>query len=136
MLNEVKIHGYLGRDPELKEYTNSRGEKGEYVFFSVGVGRDFGDETDWFDVTMFGKRAKVIDKFFGKGSQILVWGRMQSSISEKDGKKTKFWKVLAEGFDFCDSKESARGSNNSAAQGEPVQDAPDTWEEQEGDIPF
>ena len=133
MLNRITIHGYLGRDPELKEYKNAKGESGKLVNFSVGVSRDFGEETDWFDATMFGKRAEVIDKFFRKGSQILVWGRMQSNTKEgEDGKKHKYWKLMAEGFDFCDSKDSPRGSSNNAAQGEPA----DSWTEQEGDIPF
>ena len=137
MRNSLEIHGYLGRDPELKDYKNSKGGTGKLVNFSVGVSRDFGEETDWFDVTMFGKRAEVIDKFFRKGSQIFVWGRMQSKIVQDDeGKNHKYWKLIAEGFDFCDSKESARGSSNAAAQGEPVENAPDSWEEQEGDIPF
>ena len=26
MLNDIKIHGYLGRDPELKDYRNAQGE--------------------------------------------------------------------------------------------------------------
>ena len=134
MRNNIEIHGYLGRDPELKEYRNAKGETGKLVNFSVGVSRDFGEETDWFDVTMFGRRAEVIDKFFSKGSQIIVWGRMQSNVADNDGKKHKYWKLIAEGFDFCDSKDSPRGSSNEAAQGEPEQ--ADGWEEQEGDIPF
>ena len=133
MLNNIKIHGYLGRDPELKEYTNAKGETGKLVNFSVGVSR-VGDGTDWFDVTFFGRRAEVIDKFFGKGSQIVVSGRMQSTVSEKDGRKVKYWNILGEDFDFCDSKDSPRGSSSGAAQGEPEQ--ADGWEEQEGDIPF
>ena len=28
MLNEITIHGYLGRDPEIKDYTNAKGEAG------------------------------------------------------------------------------------------------------------
>ena len=133
MRNNIEIHGYLGRDPELKEYRNAKGETGKLVNFSVGVSRDFGEETDWFDVTMFGRRAEVIDKFFSKGSQIIVWGRMESSTKDgEDGKKRKFWKLKADGFDFCDSKDSPRGSSNEAAQGEKI----DNWEEQEGDIPF
>ena len=134
MRNNIEIHGYLGRDPELKEFEKD-GETRKLVNFSVGVSRDFGEETDWFDVTMFGRRAEVIDKFFSKGSQIIVWGRMESSTKYgEDGKKRKFWKLKAEGFDFCDSKDSPRGSNSPAAQGEPEQ--ADGWEEQEGDIPF
>ena len=131
MRNNIEIHGYLGRDPELKEFEKD-GETRKLVNFSVGVSRDYGDETDWFDVTMFGRRAEVIDKFFSKGSQIIVWGRMQSNVADNDGKKHKYWKLIAEGFDFCDSKDSPRGSSNEAAQGEKI----DNWEEQEGDIPF
>ena len=110
MLNHITIHGYLGRDPELKEYKNARGESGKLCNFSVGVSRDMTDETDWFDVTFFGRRAEVIEKFFSKGSQIIVSGRMQSDTVEKDGVKRKYWKLKGSDFDFCDSKDSPRGS--------------------------
>ena len=86
MHNHIVIHGYLGREPELKEYRNAQGETRNLVNFSVGVSR-VGDGTDWFDVTFFGKRAEVIEKFFSKGSQIIVSGRMQSDTVEKDGRK-------------------------------------------------
>ena len=126
MLNQITIHGYLGRQPELKEYKNARGETGHLVNFSVGVSR-VGDGTDWFDVTFFGKRAEVIEKFFSKGSQIIVSGRMQSDVYEKDGRKHKYWKVLGEDFDFCDSKDSPRGSAIVET---------DSFKAAEDDIPF
>ena len=127
MHNHITIHGYLGRDPELKEYRNARGEKNNLVNFSVGVSRDMGDETDWFDVTFFGRRAEVIDKFFSKGSQIIVTGRMQADTVEKDGRKHKYWKLIADDFDFCDSKESPRGSAIVET---------DSFKAAEDDIPF
>ena len=127
MHNQIVIHGYLGRDPELKEYKNARGEAGKLVNFSVGVSRDMGDETDWFDVTFFGKRAEVIEKFFSKGSQIIVSGRMQSDTVEKDGRKHKYWKLIGSSFDFCDSKDSPRGSAVVES---------DSFKAAEDDIPF
>lgn len=132
MLNHITIHGYLGRSPELKEYKNAKGETGHLVNFSVGVSR-VGDGTDWFDVTFFGRRAEVIEKFFGKGSQIIVSGRMQADTYEKDGQKRKSWKLIGEDFDFCDSKDSARGENNPAVKAE---DLPDSFENAEEDILF
>lgn len=126
MLNKITIHGYLGRDPELKEYTNAKGDTGHLCNLSVGVSR-VGDGTDWFDVTMFGKRAEVIEKFFSKGSQIIVTGRMQSDTYEKDGQKRKSWKLIAEDFDFCDSKDSPRGQNTVES---------DSFKAAEEDIPF
>lgn len=129
MLNDIKIHGYLGRDPELKEYRNARGETNNLVNFSVGVSRDMGDETDWFDVTFFGRRAEVIEKFFSKGSQIIVTGRMQSDTVEKDGRKHKYWKLIGSSFDFCDSKGTPRGDSN-------INDLSDSFKAAEDDIPF
>lgn len=130
MHNYIVIHGYLGRDPELKEYKNAKGEKNNLVNFSVGVSRDMGDETDWFDVTFFGRRAEVIEKFFSKGSQILVSGRMQSdTVKGDDGKNRKFWKLIGEKFDFCDSKGTPRGDSN-------LNDLSDSFKAAEDDIPF
>lgn len=126
MLNHITIHGYLGREPELKEYKNAQGETRSLVNFSVGVSR-VGDGTDWFEVTFFGKRAEVIDKFFGKGSQIIVSGRMQADTYEKDGQKRKSWKLIGEDFDFCDSKDSPRGQNTIES---------DSFTAAEEDIPF
>ena len=128
MLNKILIHGYLGRDPELKTYQNAQGETRSLCNFSVGVSR-VGEGTDWFDVTMFGKRAEVIEKFFSKGSQIIVSGRMQADVYEKDGQKRKSWKLIADDFDFCDSKDSPRGSSTE-------RDLDADWKAQEEDIPF
>ena len=121
MLNDIKIHGYLGKSPELKEYRNAKGETGHLVNFSVGVSRDNGDETDWFNCTAFGKRAEVIEKFFDRGSQIIVWGRMQSNKGKDD--KT-YWRLNVEGFDFCDKK-SSKSTDQS-----------DSWQELEENNPF
>ena len=126
MLNHITIHGYLGRSPELKEYRNAQGEGRKLCNLSVGVSR-INEGTDWFDVTFFGKRAEVVDKFFQKGSQIIVSGRMQSDTVEKDGKKHKYWKLIADDFDFCDSKDSPRGSAIVET---------DSFKAAEDDIPF
>ena len=128
MRNEITIHGYLGRDPELKEYKNAKGEAGKYCTFSVGVSRDNDDNTDWFNCIIFGKRAEVVDKWFHKGSQIIAWGRMQSDkYKDKDGNERIGWKMVVNGFDFCDSKGGKKEDGN---------DIPDNFKEQEEDIPF
>lgn len=134
-LNKITIHGYLGREPELKEYTNAKGETGKLVNLSVGVSRR--DEgTDWFEVTMFGKRAEVIEKWFSKGSQIVISGRMQSSVNEKDGVKRKYWKLIADDFDFCDSQDSPRGQSSAPKTEPAANNGADSFEDAEEDIPF
>lgn len=149
MLNRIELQGYLGRDPEL---TYQEGQNGRYarVAFSLGVGRDYGDGTDWFYCTMNGKRAEVIEKYFRKGSEILVSGRMESYKPQRDPNHTA-WLVKMDDFHFTrngtgsgSSTGSSSGSSAAPAQehqqSEPKQqtldDIPDSFEEAEDDIPF
>ena len=127
MLNFIIIHAYLGRDPELKEYKDRAGNTTYFTKLSAGCTRDMTDETDWFEVVIWGKRAQVVEKFFRKGSQILLWGRMESNVVEKDGVKTRYWQINGSGFDFCDSKDSPRGSATVES---------DSFKAAEDDIPF
>ena len=145
MLNRIELQGYLGRDPEL---TYQTGQNGQYarVAFSLGVGRDYGDGTDWFYCVMNGKRAEVIDKYFRKGSEILVSGRMESYKPKRDPDHTA-WLVKMDDFHFTRNGTGASSSSGSSAapaqqrqQSEPRQqtldDIPDSFESAEEDIPF
>ena len=149
MLNRIELQGYLGRDPELSE---RQGQNGPYksVAFSLGVGRDYGDGTDWFYCTMNGKRAEVIDKYFRKGSEILVSGRMESYKPKNDPDRTA-WLVRIDDFHFTrngiGSGSSTGSSSGSSAAPTPertqnehrqasFEDLPDSFEEAEEDIPF
>ena len=125
MLNEITLHGYLGRDPEL---TDAEGQNGPYkkVSFSIGVSRDYGDDTDWFRCIMYGKRAEVIDKFFSKGSEIIVSGRMESYKPKNDPERTA-WIVKVNNFDF-----TRNGSGGADTAPAPINNTPADTE----DIPF
>ena len=145
MLNRIELQGYLGRDPELS-YQDGRNGQYAHVAFTLGVGRDYGDGTDWFYCVMNGKRAEVIDKFFRKGSEILVSGRMESYRPANDPQRTA-WLVKMDDFHFTRNGNAASSSSGSSAapaqerqQSEPRQqtldDIPDSFEEAEDDIPF
>lgn len=129
MYSKTTIHGYFGRDPEL-DYRDGQNGKYAHVTFSVGVSRNRSEETDWYFCVMNGKRAEVIDKWFSKGSQIVVEGRMES-YPDKDNPKRKNWILVVTDFDFCDSSGKSKGNGN---QNEPVQ--ADGWSEFDDDNPF
>ena len=101
---------------------------------------------------MYGKRAEVIDRFFRKGSEIVVSGRMESYKPKNDPNRTA-WLVKMSGFDFAGKSGNGSGSSNSSSantrpapaqaapqQSEPRQtsfdDMPDSFEQMEEDIPF
>lgn len=156
MLNHIELQGYLGRDPELSD---RQGQNGYYksVSFSIGVGRDFGDGTDWFRCIMNGKRAEVIYKYFRKGSEILVSGRIES-YKPRNNPDSTAWIVKVEDFHFTrNGTSSGSGSSSGSSYGSgsqqprqesapaPQQSEPrqmtyddilDSFEAAEEDIPF
>lgn len=126
-MNRHGIHGRLVRDPELTPRKNS--EAKDRVNFTVAVDRRYGDETDFFDCVLFGGGAAVIEKYFHKGSEIVLSGEGQiRSYDGKDGIKRKAYSIVVSEFDFCGSK----GEGGAAKS----KDIPDNFEEQAGDIPF
>lgn len=126
-MNIHLIHGRLARDPE---FTKGNEDKNSRCNFTVAVDRRYGDETDFFDCVIFGKRAEVIHKFFHKGSEILVSGEGQiRSYDDKSGVRRKAYSITVSDFDFCGSKTD--GSNQAATEPNP-----DGFKELDEDIPF
>ena len=118
------IHGRLVRTPELTPRANSDGS--DRCNFTVAVDARFGDETYFYDCVIFGKRAGVIDKYFSKGSEIVLFGEgQQRSYTDKNGVKRKSYSIVVADFDFCGSKKDS----NSDQSG-------DSWEELDKDLPF
>jgi len=133
-MNKHIIHGRLVRDPELVRGSEESKDRAK---FTVAVDRSYGDEADFIDCIVWGKRAHVIDKYFAKGSEIAVEGEGRTgSYTDKNGTKHKTYTINVDKFDFCgSSKESAQ----TAAQVEKDAAAllmPDTMEAQAEDIPF
>lgn len=117
-LNKVFLMGNLTRDPELK-YTPS----GTAVAsFGIAINRSWqgadGEKKEdvcYVDITMFGKRAEVIDQYFKKGHPIFVEGRLQFQQWEtKDGQKRNALKVVAEDFQFIGGKANSSGSGQAS----------------------
>ena len=111
-MNKVILYGRLTKDPEIR-YTPSRnGDDMAIAKFSIAVDRKFkkeGDATaDFFDGTAFGAQAKFLEKYFSKGSRILVSGRLQNNnYTNKNGEKVYSTQIMAEEIEFGDSKKEA-----------------------------
>jgi len=73
--------------------------------FSVAVRRSFKREnqpdTDWFNCTLFGKRAEGVSKYFSKGMRVGVVGRGEwREWTDKQGGNRKDLQVIAESIDL------------------------------------
>lgn len=92
------------------------------VSFTLAVNRKFAkpeDEkkTDFIYITAWNKTAEFCSKYFHKGQQVGITGRLeQNEYEDKDGKKVSKTQVIAEEVDFADSKREGQASqtNNTA----------------------
>ncbi len=129
------IHGRLVRDPELTKGSEASKDR---CNFTVAVDRRYGDEADFFDCVIFGKRAGVVDKYLSKGSEIALRGEgQQRSYPGKDGVKRKSYSIVVDDFDFCgSSKKSDVDTGKLEADAKALLMPKDNMAAQEEDIPF
>ena len=108
-MNKVFLIGILTRNPELR-YT---GSNTPVATFSLAVNRRFvrqGEErqADFINVVAWDKTGEFCSKYFKKGQQVGVVGRIQTrNYDDKDGKKVYVTEVIAEEAYFADSKREA-----------------------------
>lgn len=116
-MNKVILIGRLVRDPEVR-YSNSS-EPLAICRYSLAVNRKYKKDTeqtaDFINCVIFGKSGEFAEKYFKKGMQIAVVGRIQvSSYSDKEGNKRWSTDVVVEEQEFTESKTSfeSRAVNN------------------------
>lgn len=105
MLNHITIMGRMTRDPELRR----TGSGVAVASFTVAVDRDFGNsiekEPDFIDCVAWRQTGEFVNKYFAKGSMIVVCGRLQiRSWTDKDGNKRRTAEVVADNVYFGGSK--------------------------------
>ena len=115
-MNKVILMGRLTRDPEVR-YTSTNNTL--VATFSLAVNRRFarqGEErqADFINVVAWDKTGEFCSKYFKKGQQVGVIGRIQTrNYDDKDGKKVYVTEVVAEETYFADSRREgdAMGGN-------------------------
>ncbi len=105
-LNRVTLIGNLTRDIELK-YTPG-GTAVADVGLAVNERRksasgEWVEETTFVDVTLWGRTAEVASEYLGKGSPILVEGRLKLDSWETDGQKRNKLRVVCERMQMLSS---------------------------------
>lgn len=106
-MNKFQFMGRLTRDPETRVLPNS---STNVTTFSLAVNRRFADvngerKTDFFNLTAFGKLADFCGKYYRKGQQVLVEGRIQNrSWDDQNGQKRYATDFIVENAYFADSR--------------------------------
>ncbi len=88
-MNKIIVIGHLGRDPEMRYTPNGQA----VTSFSVASSRRYTtsageqrEETEWFNVSAWGKLGETCNQYLTKGRQVYVEGRLSSRTYEgRDG---------------------------------------------------
>ncbi len=119
-MNKVILMGRLTKDPDTR-YTQTTNT--QVTSFTLAVNRRFvkeGEErqADFINIVAWNKTAEFVSKYFKKGQQVAVVGRIQTRNYDDDkGVKHYVTEVIAEEVYFADSKrESTETSNNTTTQ--------------------
>ena len=122
MLNRITLIGRLTHDPERR---GNNPEK-PIAYLRLAVDRDFkreGEpETDYFDVSAFGKQAEAILTYLKKGRLIDVAGSMHFREWEdsQTGEKKRGSEVILNEFHFLEKKDTAQPPAAAPAQAAPA----------------
>ena len=106
--------GRLTKDPEIRYTQNNM----PVASFSIAVNRRFKREgdtetADFFNVIAWNKTGEFVGKYFKKGQQIIVSGRIENrNWTDQQGVKHYATDVIAEEVDFAGRKAEDNTNNN------------------------
>lgn len=113
-MNKVCLIGRLTKDPEVR-YTQSNNTL--VATFSIAVNRRFAKESDevqadFIPIVAWAKTGEFCSKYFQKGRQIGVYGRIQTrNWEDEQGQKHYATEVVAEEVYFADGKKDNSSSD-------------------------
>lgn len=111
--------GRLTRDPEVRY---SQGDNATAIArFTLAVDRrikrDNEASVDYINCVSFGRSAEFAEKYFHKGTKIVIVGRIQTgNYTNKDGQKVYTTDIVIEEQDFAESKAASQQNNSGNAQ--------------------
>ena len=132
-MNRAFLIGNLGKDPEVKQI-----EGGTSVgTFSLATSSKYKnkageliEDTQWHNITVWGKLAEIAAKYLKKGTKIAVEGEIRYREYEKDGQKKYFTEIKATTFEMLSPKDSIETSAKAIDDYNPNTPA------EEDDLPF
>jgi single-strand DNA-binding protein len=102
MRNKVQLIGHLGNDPEIIQLESGK----KLAKFSIATNEvyknDKGEkitDTQWHNVVAWGKNAENIERYFLKGKEVAIEGKLSHrSYEDKSGERRWATEVVANEF--------------------------------------
>mgnify|MGYP004647349999 CR=1 FL=1 len=102
-MNKVQLTGRMVNDPTLR-YTKQNTPVASYTI-AINTGYGEKQQTDFINVTTWGKSGEFVHKYFKKGQAIALVGRLRSNnYEDRNGNKRYTVEVITEDIEFVGSK--------------------------------
>ena len=126
-LNRVFLMGNLTRDPEVRYVPSGTAVADLRMAMNRKYRTAGGEERDepcYVNVVVWGKQGEACGQYLGKGSPLLVEGRLQYEEWEKDGRKNSRLRVVADRVQFIGApKRSGAAPDEGPVEGPAAPDA-------------
>jgi single-strand DNA-binding protein len=138
---KVILIGNVGGTPNVREVNDTKVAQFNLATTERFKGKDGNvrEETEWHNVTVWGKLAEVIEKYVDKGSQLYVEGRLKTEKYSKDGQDRFITRIIANSIQLLGGKRDGDASSSPAPQTERPKSTPlptvDT-DAPDDDLPF
>jgi single-strand DNA-binding protein len=113
-INELTVTGNLTKDPEVK-YVSNAPVCNLYIAINRTYKTKNSDEMKkevvFINVVVWGKDAEYCGQVLGKGSEVLVMGRLTQRSWEKEGKKNSVIEIRANHVIPIEKRASGEGEN-------------------------
>ena len=140
-MNKAILLGRLTKDPELRYTTNNI----PVCNFNLAINRKYAKQddpvkADFISVVAWRQTAEFCSKYFQKGQQIALVGRIQTRTWNDDGGKRHYiTEVIADEVFFAESKKDKNETYNDHEKGLNLDKIPTTHffsEDEDDDLPF
>ena len=107
--NHVQLVGRLGSDPMVRETKN-----GKVARFSIATNEQYSENgqvknnTQWHNIVAWNRLAEKVERYFHKGDEILVEGKLTSHSYEDQNKVKKYVTEVLASEIVCMSKNEQR----------------------------
>ena len=119
MLNEVRLIGFTGRDPDLK-FTSDGVAIANFPLATserwIGKDGEKKEATEWHRISCFRKTAEIVGDHVKKGQQVCVLGKIKTrKWEDKDGVTRWTTEIIAHRVIFLGKKSSDSDSGDHPA---------------------
>lgn len=127
-MNKVHLIGNLTKDPELR-YTKQNTPVASYT---IAINSRYGEQqqTDFINISSWGKSGEFVSKYFKKGQPIAITGRLKNrNYEDNNGVKHYSMEVVTEDIEFV-------GSRKEEVKIEPKEEFVPNFNIEDGELPW